>query len=233
MTLQSSGAISLSDVNVELGRSATASINMNEAAVRTLAGKASGAISMSDFYGKSNFTPTTITRTSGTAATETVPTGATSVRIRVGGGGGSGGVGSEFGDAGGGGGGGGWCERTIAVVGGNTLTYTVGAAAETRADIGQGATGNASTVSGTVSGGSVSMTANGGGGGLAGGSGGAGGTASGGTTNTTGGTGTAGGDGAGGGAGGGDQSGDGGNGGNEPFGTVFGGERGEIEFHYT
>lgn len=58
MTLQSSGAISLNDVNVELGRSGTASINMNETAVRTLAGKASGAISMSDFYGKSNATIT-------------------------------------------------------------------------------------------------------------------------------------------------------------------------------
>lgn len=58
MTLQTSGAISLNNVNVELGRSGTASINMNETAVRTLAGKASGAISMSDFYGKSNVTIT-------------------------------------------------------------------------------------------------------------------------------------------------------------------------------
>jgi hypothetical protein len=56
MTLQSSGAISLNNVNVELGRSGTTAINMNETVVRTLAGKASGAISMSDFYGKSNET---------------------------------------------------------------------------------------------------------------------------------------------------------------------------------
>lgn len=41
-------------VNIELGRSATATINMNESAVRTLAGVPSGAISMSNFYGKSN-----------------------------------------------------------------------------------------------------------------------------------------------------------------------------------
>jgi len=41
-------------VNIELGRSATASINMNESAVRTLFGVSSGAISMSNGYGKAN-----------------------------------------------------------------------------------------------------------------------------------------------------------------------------------
>lgn len=64
MAMVNSGPISLGgnatsgglnqSVNIELGRSATASINMNESAVRTLAGVASGAISMSNFYGKSN-----------------------------------------------------------------------------------------------------------------------------------------------------------------------------------
>lgn len=59
MTLQSSGAISLSNVNVELGRSSTAQISLGETAVRNLAGVASGAISLSNLYGKSNvsFTP--------------------------------------------------------------------------------------------------------------------------------------------------------------------------------
>ncbi len=52
MTLPASGAITLSDVNVELFRSPTASINLNEAAVRTLAGKASGAVSLNDLRGK-------------------------------------------------------------------------------------------------------------------------------------------------------------------------------------
>jgi alpha-tubulin suppressor-like RCC1 family protein len=47
------GTISLSDVNIELGRSATAQINMNDADVRTLAGVPSGAISMNDLRGKS------------------------------------------------------------------------------------------------------------------------------------------------------------------------------------
>jgi hypothetical protein len=64
MTMVSTGPISLGgtgtsgglnqSVNVELGRSGTATINMNESAVRTLAGVPSGAISMNNFYGKSN-----------------------------------------------------------------------------------------------------------------------------------------------------------------------------------
>lgn len=59
MALQTSGAISLSNVNVELGRSSTAQISLGETAVRNLAGVASGAISLSNLYGKSNvsFTP--------------------------------------------------------------------------------------------------------------------------------------------------------------------------------
>ena len=48
-----SGTISMSQVNTELGRSSTASINLNESAVRTLAGVASGTISMNDLRGKS------------------------------------------------------------------------------------------------------------------------------------------------------------------------------------
>jgi hypothetical protein len=47
-------AISLSQVNTELGLSASALISMNDAAVRTLFGVASGQISMSQGYGKAN-----------------------------------------------------------------------------------------------------------------------------------------------------------------------------------
>ncbi len=54
MTLPSSGQITLNQVNVELGNSGTAQIDMNSAAVRTLFGVASGQIAMSNGYGKSN-----------------------------------------------------------------------------------------------------------------------------------------------------------------------------------
>lgn len=46
------GTISLSQVNVELTKSATATISMNDADVRTLAGVPSGAIGMSNLQGK-------------------------------------------------------------------------------------------------------------------------------------------------------------------------------------
>tara|TARA_R110000803_G_scaffold78482_1_gene143641 strand:+ start:1481 stop:2086 length:606 start_codon:yes stop_codon:yes gene_type:complete len=68
MTLATSGTMSIGgtttdrSINVELGRSATATSNMGETDLRTLAGVASGAISMSNFYGAINYTwVTTIT----------------------------------------------------------------------------------------------------------------------------------------------------------------------------
>ena len=57
MTLPASGnSISLNQVNTELGRTATALIEMNDAAVRSLFGKpgSGNTISMSDGHGKSN-----------------------------------------------------------------------------------------------------------------------------------------------------------------------------------
>ena len=54
MTLPASGAISLRDVNVELGLPIGNPISLNDTAVRTLFGKPSGSISLADGYGKSN-----------------------------------------------------------------------------------------------------------------------------------------------------------------------------------
>lgn len=53
MALPSSGPISASMINTELGRSASASFSMNGSAERTLAQRSSGSISFSHFRGKS------------------------------------------------------------------------------------------------------------------------------------------------------------------------------------
>ena len=66
MALPASGAISLSAVNTELGLSATAAITMNDAAVRTLFGVASGAITMTNGHGKSNRTAVSYTYSTNT-----------------------------------------------------------------------------------------------------------------------------------------------------------------------
>lgn len=59
MTLQTTGAISLGNVGAELGRAAGATTSLGETAVRNLAGIASGAIKLSNLYGKPSvlFTP--------------------------------------------------------------------------------------------------------------------------------------------------------------------------------
>lgn len=55
MTLPASGTISASQINVELGRASNAAFDINGAAERELAEVPSGAISFSDFHGKSAF----------------------------------------------------------------------------------------------------------------------------------------------------------------------------------
>lgn len=60
MTLPATGAISLSQVSVELGGAAGSVRSLGETAVRNLAGVPSGAISMSSLRGKSAYTPMTV-----------------------------------------------------------------------------------------------------------------------------------------------------------------------------
>ena len=66
MTLPSGTTISLNQVNTELSYSSTATIGLNDAAVRTLFGKSSGQISMSDGWGKSNAVTINLTLASNT-----------------------------------------------------------------------------------------------------------------------------------------------------------------------
>ena len=128
------------------------------------------------------------TYTTGTSATETVPTGASTCVVEVFGGGGGGGCsGSSFGA--GGGGSGGYSRTSLSVTSGNTMIYTVGTGGAGKAVPGTGSVGTASSVSsGTQT--ITTLTGNGGAGGQGGGTGGSGGSASGGTVvNTTGNTG--------------------------------------------
>lgn len=61
MTIRSSGTLPASEINVELGRSASAYFNLNGSAERALAQRSTGSISFSHFYGKSASTQTRIT----------------------------------------------------------------------------------------------------------------------------------------------------------------------------
>jgi hypothetical protein len=61
MPLSSSGVIKFSDINVELGVAANTPRKLSDSAVRTLFGVASGRITLSNGYGKSNRVTATIT----------------------------------------------------------------------------------------------------------------------------------------------------------------------------
>ena len=51
MALPASGPLSINNINVELGKSGTTTSSLGQTDFRTLAGVASGTISMSNFYG--------------------------------------------------------------------------------------------------------------------------------------------------------------------------------------
>jgi hypothetical protein len=75
MALPASGAISLSAVNTELRLSATATISLNDAAVRTLFNVSSGAIGLGTGYGKQyRVTPTVVYASSATQVSTNVST---------------------------------------------------------------------------------------------------------------------------------------------------------------
>ncbi len=143
--------------------------------------------------GGANFAPITRDYATGTAATETIPTGAAQMIVAGWGGGAGGSHGTGVGcsaDNGGAGGAGAYCEKTFALTAadwGQTLTYSVGAPGGVDLD-----GGNSTLVNGTFST-SVNISANGGQHGRINEVGGGGGLASGATTNTNGtaGTGTA------------------------------------------
>ena len=101
--MQSSGALTLNEVNLELRNTSLSAVSLGDARVRSLANKSSGSISFSDFYnrnldirGQSNYTE-------GGLYTFTVPEKITSISAVCVGGGGAGFGGPEGGVGGGGG----------------------------------------------------------------------------------------------------------------------------------
>ena len=135
MALQVSGnPIKASEIKTELGQ--TGSLSLNSASARNLAGKASGTIKYSDFYGKSSLVGgnSGIITTAG-AGTYTLPaTSGTTIKALIigAGGGGGGGTGRivNTGRYSGGGGGAAGEARYIefSATPGSTISFTVGAA---------------------------------------------------------------------------------------------------------
>ena len=131
MPLPSSGAISLSQVNEALLYASNAVISLNDSAVRNFFQKPSGAISLSDGYGKSSVVTLTGQSHSGTyggynfaifGGSGTINcTGNTVVSVIILGGGGAGGS-----AGGGGGGGGGVHENNYTLVSNYTYGVVVG-----------------------------------------------------------------------------------------------------------
>jgi hypothetical protein len=129
MALNASGAISLAgttagqSIALELGLGTSTQISLNDAAVRTLAGVASGAITMpTNFWGKSNHVPLSTKVTFTANSTFTVPSGISLIRVKAWGAAG----GWNFASSVGTGGGGGFARGDVTVTSGNTLLIAVG-----------------------------------------------------------------------------------------------------------
>jgi len=131
MALNASGPISLGgttagqSIAVENGGSGTAQISLNDTAVRTLAGVASGAITMpTNFWGKSNHVPFSTKVTYTADSTLTIPSGLGITAARVKAWGAGGGNYKLIGTSSGGGGG--FAQADIAVTAGTLLGIKIG-----------------------------------------------------------------------------------------------------------
>lgn len=171
MALPASGQISMSQVNTELTYSATAQISLNDAAVRSLAGVSSGAISLNELHGK--YTPF-LTRLTYTAdSTLVLPAYVTEIRVKAWGAGGGSCTYTPFGATATGGGG--FTGADVTVAGGSSLVIRVGSGGTagqpatggglTGVFIGSATQGNALVVAGSGGGGGAWSNANGGTGG--------------------------------------------------------------------
>ena len=133
MTLNASGPISLGgitageSINLELAKSDTSTVSLDDVDVRNLAGVGSGTISLYDFYGKSTYTYGQDEFVSAGSYTWTCPAGVTAISVVCVGAGGGGDAGSDLIGVGGGGGGGALAYRNnVAVIPGTTYTIIVG-----------------------------------------------------------------------------------------------------------
>jgi len=133
MPLLNSGDISLGgdvegrSVNLELSKSPTARISLNDTDVRDLARITSGTISLNDFYGKQIYTFGQEEFTAAGTYQWLCPEGVTAISVVCIGGGGGGDAGTNIVGVGGGGAGGGLAYRNnVAVIPGQTYTVVVG-----------------------------------------------------------------------------------------------------------
>lgn len=133
MTLASSGSMSFGgstigrSINYELGRSFTATLDLNDSDARTLANVLSGNISVSDFYNKSFYVIGQEEFTEPGSYNWVCPDGVNTVSVVVVGGGGGGDAGDDLITVGGGGAGGALAYRNnVDVIPGETYVINVG-----------------------------------------------------------------------------------------------------------